>query len=227
MNLLKPFLLINIFLFSAPIIAEEVGTDADICTMARANLIQGGPPFEEQYNQIVQFLKREHVPYIKYGRSKVSSEGFESGSCLDVYGGCGADLFTIDPNLEADEDGHPSVVVIPKSTAQESGGSYYIVGKLEGLIWHKACGNDTEYVNGHVWTASFDPSELSQKVNQGIRVHTSISKAGHMVAKDYDAGNTLTFDDGTIIVSTKDFESNPSAFSEFLSLYQPLTVYQR
>lgn len=81
MNYLKPFLLISAFLFSAQVIAEEKATDADICTMARSNLIQGGPPFAEQYDQIIQFFKRENIPHIKYGRKKVDSNGNEGHSC--------------------------------------------------------------------------------------------------------------------------------------------------
>lgn len=76
--------------------------------------------------------------------------------------------------LGADDNGHPSVVVIPKSAAQESGDFYYLIGKLEGLIWHKAYENTTEYVNGHVWTASFDKTDLPQKINQSSLIHPSV-----------------------------------------------------
>jgi hypothetical protein len=196
------------------IFTTQAIADDDLCTMAKMNLIEQGPRYEAIFDEIVRLLNSNDIPYIEHG-----------GSCTDTYGGCGADMFEVDTHLKPDSSGVPTVGVMPFFDAINNGGDYYLVGKLEGLVGHQACGLDTEYLNGHAWAAAFTQGKVAANVGSWVKVGTTLSKAGHVVAKGYTRTQTTGFNSKTILVQMKDFVNSPSTYSEFVALKGEISAY--
>lgn len=209
-----------ILLYTLPSSAADDG----ICTMAKTHLIEGGPRYAAIFDQMLTLIKRAGIHYIEYERTDT-----RQNSCGHIYGGCGANLFTVDTSLsESGGNGHINVVITPQSEASNSG-DYYVFGKLDGPIAHNECGLDTEYVNGHSWAAAISSGEIQQKMRSPIYVGTSLSKAGHTVANGYKqdiAAYVSGYGQKTIIVKMQDFAGNVPTFGQFTSLLEELQVYR-
>lgn len=201
-------------LISGLIGGHAIAGNSDLCNMSKMNLVIQGPKYEAIVNNIVKLLERENISYIVHG-----------SNCSDTYGGCGGDLFAVGDVLDSRLHDSPAVLVTPKIGATKKEGSFYLFGKLEGLIGHKECGLDDEYINGHAWATSFTQYDLRKYMDSGLKVGTTMNKAGHMVSKGYKSSQYTGYDDGTVIVRDVNFRGNANAFRKFIKLIEEIQVF--
>jgi hypothetical protein len=199
--------------------------DADMCAAAQAHARAGQDTYGDIFDRAEEFLNDEEIPHIIYGRKQRYEETTAYGSrfsektCGDIYGGCGADKFSIDVSFY--EKNEPSVMLKVKSGAQDTKFGYVILGKLRGVMGHEAC-SDGEFIGGHTWLAQPSNGQINGNIGRKAYVKTSLSQVGRTIAQGYRS-QLPSYEDKTLVIRIEDFKSG-TRYTQFLDMIEPLGV---
>jgi len=225
MNRIKLSVFVAVFITSLLMPMQALAADTASCSVAKAHARAGQEAYGAIFDKAERFLIREEIPYITYGRKQyyqkqtAYSTKFSEKTCGDIYGGCGADKFDIDVSFY--NGGEPRVLLTVKEGAKDTEFGYVILGKLSGVISHEACSGG-EFINGHTWLAQPSRGQINGNIGRTAYVKTSLSQAGHTIAKGYRT-QLPSYEDKTLIIRIEDFESG-TRYKQFLDMIDPLSV---
>lgn len=212
---------------ATPVHADE----ADNCAVAKSHAAIGQDVYGSVYDKAAKYLMAESITHTRYGyETRVfdshSQPYPKTSSCLNIYGNCGADKFSIAVNLDDSEyREEPAVHFNIKEGAKDTDIGYILIGKLGGLglVGHKSCGYGTMYISGHTWFAIVNRAEINGNIGDHAYVTTSLSQVGSTIASGYTPRGIQNYEDETLIIRLEDFGSS-ERYQHFMEITEPLQV---